>query len=145
MSSPAYFSFPRQWNAQDLAIAAGVPRRTMYRELDAAGFASPRLLVQAARLLRAYSYLREPGHRVTDVAEKLGYASTRTLLKHARELVGTRPSELREGLEEGEFVARLLATIRGGETAPLPRVTRRRVVLPPRNQEFRASGRKDQE
>lgn len=135
----------RFWNAQDLALAAGIPRRTMYRELEAAGFASPRLLVQAARMLRAYSYLREPGHRVTDVAEKLGYSSTRTLLKHAQELVGARPSELREGLEEGEFVARLLVAIRGGQAVPLQRMTRRRVVLPPRSHELPANGRKDQE
>lgn len=106
----------RFWNAQDLAIAAGMPRRTMYRELDAAGFSSPRLLVQSARLLRAFAYLREPGHRVVDVAEKLGYPSTRALLGHARELIGVTPSELRKGIGEEEFVARLLSSI-GGDSS----------------------------
>jgi len=118
----------RFWNAQDLAVAAGMPRRTMYRELQMAGFASPRVLVQSARLLRAYSYLREPGHRVSDVAEKLGYPSTRALLRHARELIGAMPSELRESLSESEFAARMLVSIRGEPPLPRPQNLRRRVA-----------------
>lgn len=121
----------RFWNAQDLAIAAGMARRTMYRELEAAGFASPRLLVQAARVLRAFSYLREPGHRVSDVAEKLGYPSSRGLLKHARELTGSLPSELRDGIDDGELVARLLMSLRGEGAVQPTRTVRKRVVQPP--------------
>lgn len=140
------FQYPhRFWNAQDLAIASGMPRRTMYRELDAAGFASPRLLVQAARMLRAFAYLREPGHRVADVAEKLGYSSSRGLLKHAKELIGAMPSELRDGMEDGELVARLLLSVRGENAVPLSRTTRRRVVLPMKNQDPKGIGKHGKE
>ena len=61
MSSPAYFSFPRQWNAQDLANA--VPRRLRLsqmvdfdavREGAAAANSVPR-----ARLTRAYMHVAE--------------------------------------------------------------------------------------
>src|SRR5690606_13683111 len=103
--------FPRPhrfWHAQDLATAAGMPRRTMYRELEARAFASARLLVQAARLLTAYTYLQDPGYRVSDVVDKLGYRSPRVLVRHARELTGATPSELRGGMRGEEFAARLL-------------------------------------
>jgi len=61
MSSPAYFSFPRQWNAQDLADA--VPRRLRLsqmvdfdamREGAAAANSVPR-----ARLAQAYMRIAE--------------------------------------------------------------------------------------
>ena len=48
-------------NAQDLSSAAGTLLRTLYRQLDSAGIHSPRLLVAAARLIRVYALLRDPG------------------------------------------------------------------------------------
>ncbi len=120
----------RFWTAQDLALEAAMPRRTMYRELGAAGFSSPRRLVLGARLLRAYGYLREPGYFVADVVTKLGYGSARVLVRHTRELVGATPSMLRDGVTEAEFVARLIAGILSPDldsavTAPRRRRARR--------------------
>ena len=105
------------WSAQDLADSAGLPRRTMYRQLEGAGFTSPRLLVQGARLLRAYVYLRDPGNLVEDVMTKLKYGSPRIFIRHAREATGLSPSVLRHAIGREEFVSllvrRLLAPAAG--------------------------------
>ena len=95
----------------DLAAAAGTTVRTLYRQLDAAGFASPRMLVRAARLLRAYSYLQEPGFQFKDVALKLGYPDPRTLSRQLQATVGLRPSDLRGVIAPAEFVGLLAARL----------------------------------
>ena len=102
------------WTAQDLAAAAGMPRRTLYRQLEAAGFASPRRLVQAARLLRAYVYLRDPGNLVEDVVVKLRYGSSHAFVRHTREACGLTPSALRREVEGAEFVALLRRRLLAG-------------------------------
>ena len=102
------------WTAQDLAAAAGMPRRTLYRQLEAAGFASPRRLVQAARLLRAYVYLRDPGNLVEDVVVKLRYGSSHVFVRHTREACGLTPSVLRREVEGAEFVALLRRRLLAG-------------------------------
>ena len=104
----------RVWSAQDLAAAAGLPRRTMYRQLEAAGFSSPRLLVQGARLLRAYLYLRNPGNLIEDVVAKLRYGSSHVFIRHTREACGLTPSALRRGVEEPDFVALLTQRLLAG-------------------------------
>jgi AraC-like DNA-binding protein len=102
------------WSAQDLASAAGMPRRSLYRQLAGAGFASPRRLVQAARLLRAYLYLRDPGNLVEDVVAKLHYGSSHVFVRHTREACGLTPTALRREVEEGEFVALLRRRLLAG-------------------------------
>jgi AraC-like DNA-binding protein len=95
----------------DLAAAAGMTVRTLYRQLDAAGFASPKSLVQGARLLRAYSYLQEPGNQLQNVAEKLGYSEPRLLSRQMQAAVGLRPTELRDRITADEFVGLLAARL----------------------------------
>ncbi len=104
----------RVWTAQDLASSAGMPRRTMYRQLEAAGFASPRRLVQGARLLRAYLYLRDSGNLVEDVMVKLQYGSPHVLVRHTRETFGVTPSALRRDVDGPEVVARLAQRLLAG-------------------------------
>ena len=104
----------RVWSAQDLAASAGMSRRTMYRQLEAAGFASPRRLVQGARLLRAYLYLRDSGNLVEDVVAKLHYGSPHVFVRHTRETFGLTPSALRRGVEGPEIVARLARRLLAG-------------------------------
>jgi AraC-like DNA-binding protein len=94
-------------NAQDLSAAAGTQLRTMYRQLDGAGFHSPRLFVAAARLLRAYALMRDPGRQIKDIAEKVGYHSQYQLTQHMRALAGHTPTIVRKQVEPGEFVALL--------------------------------------
>lgn len=103
---------PRQYSAvDDLAAGAGMTRRQLYRVLEAAGFTSPRLLVQSARLVRAFAFLRDPGRLLDDVSTKLGYSEPRVLNRLMLEMVGVRPLEARELLGPEEFVERVAARL----------------------------------
>lgn len=98
-------------DASDLAREAGMPRRTLYRVLELAGFAHPSIMVRGARLLRAYAYLRDPGHLVDDVASKLGYSNQQRFAKHVRETFGVTPLTLRRTIAAEECVARIAALL----------------------------------
>lgn len=97
--------------AEDLARVASMPLRTLYRVLEAAGLASPSTMVRAARLLRAYAYLRDSGHSVEDVAVKLGYSSRQLFGRHVREAFGVAPIDLRRRIAAQECVTRLAALL----------------------------------
>jgi len=99
-------------NSQDLASAAGTQLRTLYRQLESAGFHSPRLFVAAARLLRAYSLMRDPGRQIKDVAAKVGYHSQYQLTQHMRLLTGYTPRVARAKVEPEEFVVLLAQGVR---------------------------------
>lgn len=101
-------------SAQDLATAAGMTTRTLYRNLQPAGFRSPRMLVICARLLRAYSDLQDPGRSIKDVAAKVGYNSPALLSRQMYEVGGITMGVVRQGAATSEFVARLAAEARGG-------------------------------
>ncbi|HEX8850133.1 MAG TPA: DNA-binding response regulator [Gemmatimonadaceae bacterium] len=103
---------PRKYSAvDDLAADAGMTRRQLYRVLEGAGFTSPRLLVQASRVVRAFAYLRDPGRMLEDVSAKLGYSEPRVLNRVMLELAGMRPLESRGGVEPEEFVERVAARL----------------------------------
>lgn len=99
-------------NAQDLSAAAGTILRTLYRQLEGAGIQSPRLLVAAARLLRVYALLRDPGRHIKDVASKVGYHSQYQLTQHMRALTGHTPRTVRMYIEPAQFVTMLVAGVR---------------------------------
>jgi AraC-like DNA-binding protein len=100
-------------NAQDLASAAGMNTRTLYRNLEAAELGSARMIVVGARLLRAYSLLRDPGRSIKEIASRLGYHSPWQLTQQMREITGLTPRLVRRRLEADAFVARLAGEIRG--------------------------------
>jgi AraC-like DNA-binding protein len=103
---------PRHYSTvDDLASGAGMTRRQLYRVLEVAGFTSPRLLVQAARAVRAFALLRDPGRLLEDVSEKLGYSEPRVLNRVMLDLVGARPLEVRGALGPEEFVERVAARL----------------------------------
>ena len=104
----------RYRSAQDLAAAAGMRTRRMYRHLQPAGFHSPRLLVLSARLLRAYSDLQDPGRSIKSVAVMLGYQKPGLLTRQVYELTGMSMRAVREAGESDEFIARLAAEVRRG-------------------------------
>ena len=106
------------FTAHDLARAAGLTVRTVYRQCEAAGLASPRLLVVGARLLRAYQYLREPVHSIEDIAAKLGYSAPRMFTRHARLALGATPREVRRALEPNEVLDRLERVLLTGASRP---------------------------
>ncbi|MEX2180152.1 MAG: AraC family transcriptional regulator [Gemmatimonadaceae bacterium] len=105
--SPARFK-----SAQDLSAAAGALLRTMYRQLEAAGIYSPRLLVASARLLRAYALLRDPHRQIKEVAAQVGYHSQYQLTQHMRTLTGHTPRTVRTYIEPQQFVETLANGIR---------------------------------
>lgn len=109
---------PQRFHAMgDIAAAAGVNTRTLYRHLEPAGFTSPRLLVVSARLLRAFSYLRDPARSIKDVAMKAGYHSAWQLAQQMRELTGLTPRRVRQGLGTEEFVKRVATALRSSQPA----------------------------
>ena len=92
----------------DLASGAGVPRRSFYRHLERAGFASPRELLAGARVLRAYALLRVPGYTLEAAATQLRFFNADALTLAMKSLVGITPGRARSRVAPEEFV-RLLA------------------------------------
>jgi AraC-like DNA-binding protein len=97
---------------QDLAKAAGMNMRTLYRNLEPAGIFSARALVVSARLLRAYAYLQDPGRSVKDVAAKAGYHSPWQLSQQLRELTGFTTEQVRREIDSETLVALLAEQVK---------------------------------
>ena len=94
-------------DVRDLAVAAGMTRRRVDRWLDRAGLASARMLVLAARLVRAYHFMRDPGRSLDDIWKKLGYGGSRLFARQVKAATGLTPSMLRDSVGPEEFVAQL--------------------------------------
>ena len=75
-------------------------------------FSPPRLLVAAARLLRVYALLRDPGRQIKEVAAKAGYHSQYQLTQHMRALTGHTPRTVRTHIEPEQFVTLLVEGVR---------------------------------
>jgi transcriptional regulator GlxA family with amidase domain len=85
-----------------LAQRAQLTRRTCERSFARAGLPSPKIVMLVARVLYAHRLLLDPGYTIEDVALKLGYASSRTLQAHFREVFGLTAGELRMSLSPEE-------------------------------------------
>lgn len=92
----------------DLAAAAKVSRRTIYRECERAELASPRELIAASRALRAYSLLREGNMAIEDVAEALRFSSPHHLAKTIRWACGMTTARARARIAPDQFVRMLV-------------------------------------
>jgi AraC-like DNA-binding protein len=95
----------------DLAAAANISRRTIYRECERAGLASPREIIAAARVLRAYAFLRECDHSIEDVADALRFSSPHHLTKTMRWACGLTTARARDRISPADFVALLAARL----------------------------------
>lgn len=102
----------RYTSALDLAMDAGIPIARLYRNLHLASLGSPKRLVIAAKLLRGYGYLRDPGYSVLDVSVKLGYRSSRIFAQHAESVFGMTPSRVRSRLSEADAIKCVLDWLR---------------------------------
>ena len=91
----------------DLAAAANVSRRTIYRECERAQLASPRELIAGARVLRAYAFLRESDYAIEDVADHLRFSSPHHLTKTMRWACGMTTARARDRITPDAFVALL--------------------------------------
>lgn len=105
--SPARFK-----NAHDLAAAAGMNLRTLYRNLEPSGIYSARALVVSARLLRAYAFLKDPGRSIKDVAAKAGYYSPWQLSQQLREVTGRTAEQVRREVTQEALVSLLGEQVR---------------------------------
>jgi AraC-like DNA-binding protein len=114
------FRSPRRFqSAEDVAVWAGVTRQYFNRCLAAAGVVPLRILVVAARVLRAYQYAQIPGLTLGDVAARLRYTDTRTLTRHVRELTGTTLASWSAAISPAECVAQIRARLGMGANQAL--------------------------
>ncbi len=90
----------------------GVALSSLYRTLDAAGLGSPKRLFVAAKVLKGFGYLRDPGYSVVDVATKLGYKAARIFSYHWVAVFGEKPLRLRNRLSDDEAIAHVVRWIR---------------------------------
>lgn len=101
----------------DLAAAAGVPRRSLYRHFERAGFVTPREVLAGARILRAFAILGVPGHTIDDAATQLRFSDSDAMARAMKHAVGFTPGRARSRLAPEAFVHRLahhLTPSRGG-------------------------------
>ncbi len=107
------FEQPHRYStALDLSMGSGVPIVRLYRNIHAANLGSPKKLLVAAKLLRGYTYLRDPGYTVLDVSVKLGYRAARIFSQHAFGVFGLTPSRMRTHLAEADAIRNILEWLR---------------------------------
>jgi AraC-like DNA-binding protein len=102
----------RYTSALDLAME-GVAIVSVYRNLDAAHLGSPKRLLIAAKVLRGFGYLRDPGYSVLDVSIKLGYKTARIFSHHWVSVFGLTPARARNRLTDDDAVGHVLRWIQG--------------------------------
>src|SRR2546426_928756 len=92
---------------QQVAARARVDRRPFERWFARLRLPSPRHFLAAARVLYAHRLLQDPGFTIDDVAQRLGYAQTKTLQLHARSYLGPTAGEMRLTLEPRQALDRI--------------------------------------
>ena len=114
------FAEPHRFpNAQDLATNANVTIVRLYRAFQSADLAAPKKMVIAAKLLRAYSHLSDPGQSVGGTSKKLSYRNPRILAEHTSEVFGMNPSRVRSHMTEDQVVSQLLGWLRRRDGEPI--------------------------
>lgn len=98
----------------DLAAAARVTLRTLYRHLAAAGIREPREIHRVARLLQTLPLVYGRGLPLGRVAERGGYHSYSHFQTHVREVLGWSPREVRYRVALAELLPRLVNTVSPG-------------------------------
>jgi AraC-like DNA-binding protein len=101
----------------DLATAAGVPRRSLYRHLERAGIVTPREVLAGARLLRAYAFLGIPGYTLDLAADHLRFSDSDAMTRAMKGAVGITPGRARARLAPEAFVRRLAEHLTSGVVA----------------------------
>ena len=112
------FAEPHRYpNAQDMATSADISIVRLYRAFRAADLAAPKKVAVAAKLLRAYTHLSDPGQSVAGASMKLAYRNPRVFAEHINEVFGVTPSRMRSRVNEDQLVETLLAWV-DKESAP---------------------------
>jgi AraC-like DNA-binding protein len=97
-----------------------MPARTCSRALYRAALAPARSFLRAARVIRAYHYLRGSSDRVADVAARLGYGSPDALVRDTRDVTGCRPTALVHSVRPDALVAIVADRLTRPSVACLP-------------------------
>src|SRR5438477_3329159 len=105
----------RYTSAFDLAMEAGIAIVSVYRNLDSARLGSPKRLLIAAKVLRGFGYLRDPGYSVLDVSIKLGYKTARIFSQHWVSVFGETPARVRTRLTDKAAVDNVLRWLRASD------------------------------
>jgi AraC-like DNA-binding protein len=109
------FTSPHRYvRASDLALTAQMSSVRLYRNFGVAGLGSPKKLLIAAKLLRGYGYLKDPGYSIADVSKKLGYRNPRIFGEHCKDVFGLRPTRVRTHLGPDAVIERLVAWLQPG-------------------------------
>jgi AraC-like DNA-binding protein len=98
----------RYLSAHDLAVSSELPTSRLYRCFESVALASPKRVLIAAKLLRGYQYLTDPGHSVHGVSLKLGYRKPRIFTDQTQEVFGLNPSRLTLHMNEEMAFSTLL-------------------------------------
>ena len=110
------FEQPHRYSsALDLAMEAGIAIVSVYRNLDTAQLGSPKRLLIAAKVLRGFGYLRDPGYSVLDVSIKLGYKTARIFSQHWVTVFGMTPARVRTRLTDQAAIESVLTWLRAGD------------------------------
>lgn len=99
----------------DVAAAAGLTRRTVYRRLEHVGVHAVRDWIEGARLTGAFALLRDPSRQVRDVAGAVGYGGPHDLSARLRGWTGCSVAQLRESVTAEEFVEHTVERLAPGQ------------------------------
>jgi AraC-like DNA-binding protein len=112
------FEQPHRYaSALDIAMEAGVAIVSVYRNLDTAQLGSPKRLLVAAKVLRGFGYLRDPGYSVLDVSIKLGYKTARIFSQHWVSVFGLTPARVRTRLTDDAAIESVLRWLGASDDA----------------------------
>ena len=110
------FESPHRYaSALDLANRTELAAVSVYRNLDGAQLGSPKRLVIAAKVLKGFGYLRDPGYSVLDVSMKLGYKAARIFAEHWELVFGKTPARVRNRLTDEAAIEGVLRWIGTGD------------------------------
>jgi AraC-like DNA-binding protein len=90
----------------DLCEASGMTRRSFDRRLPKVGLSSGQTILEAGRVVKAYSGLQSAGSRCDDVVRDMEYSSSRRLQNDTHSVLGMSPTAMRR-LSAADFAARV--------------------------------------
>lgn len=95
----------------EFAANAMLGRRTVDRWMHRSGINGASMLLDVARLARAWEPLAEQKMRPSDVALALGYSRLRLFVAHTRRIVGVPPADLGRKVSRTDFTERLTTAL----------------------------------
>jgi AraC-like DNA-binding protein len=98
--------------ANDLADQAGISIRSLYRALEKADFATARQLLNVAKMVHAYSYLRHSPTTIRAVSSQLGYRRPEALSNAMLTHLGIRTVGFDRMMKPNQALLHLIEALR---------------------------------